>query len=307
MIRLVLILLLFATAASAQSIDLSGGGVAASVDTSPADTVRLPTSAWSPDTPVTTRDGAIRRTAYQFPSSTRTTLQLIEPVRAVLEEAGYSVTFACADAACGGFDFRFQLDLLPEPDMHVDLGNYRYLLMENADASPHTVALVASSTSSTGFLHVTEVSDTILEAPPANEVSTAPPLTDVTDPSGLIDTMLAVGHAVLPDLEFQTGAANLGAGPYTSLRTLSAWLSANPTARIILVGHTDAVGSLDANISLSERRAAAVADRLIDTFSVDPGQLQSAGAGYLSPIAPNLTEVGRAANRRVEVVLLSLQ
>ena len=111
---------------------------------------------------------------------------------------------------------------------------------------------------------------------------------------------------MLADLEFETGSADLGAGPYASLDDLATWLATNPSARIVLVGHTDAVGSLDANTSLSRRRATSVAERLVARFGTDPAQLQSAGAGYLSPVASNLTPEGRATNRRVEVVLLSL-
>ena len=48
-------------------------------------------------------------------------------------------------------------------------------------------------------------------------------------------------------------------------------------------------------------------DRLVVDFATDRNQLQAAGAGYLAPTASNLTPEGRAANRRVEVVLLSLE
>lgn len=305
MIRLAVIASLLASSALAQTIDLSSGGTPSRVETSPAGSLRLPTEAWTPDGVVSVREGAFRRSAYQFPSSTRTTLQLIEPARTLLEEEGYTTVFECADAACGGFDFRFQLDLLPEPDMHVDLGNYRYLLMENDNATPHTVSLVASSSATAGFLHVTEMTDAVFpetaqDTPQATAVQPAPT-------GDFIAELLATGRTVLSDLDFQTGSADLGAGPYASLSTLATWLAANPTAQVVLVGHTDAVGSLDANTSLSQRRAAAVAARLVDAFGTDGTQLQSAGAGFLAPIASNLTAEGRAANRRVEVVLLSLE
>lgn len=306
MIRLgIFLLLVMAAQAGALELDLPGG-VVSRVETSPAASVRLPATAWAPGTKVEETEGAIRRTAYQLPNSTRTTLQLIDPARAMLEAEGYSTVFGCADAACGGFDFRFQLDLLPEPDMHVDLGNFRYLLMQKEGANPHTVSFVASASATSGFLHVTEVSDAIFPDLPGTRVEL--PVRDTPEPTGdLIDALLQTGHAVLDDLEFQTGSADLGQGPFKSLETLAAWLGANPTARVVLVGHTDAVGSLEANTSLSRRRAAAVADRLVVSFSTNRAQLQSAGAGFLSPVAPNLTPEGRAANRRVEVVLLSLE
>ena len=122
----------------------------------------------------------------------------------------------------------------------------------------------------------------------------------------MIDRLVDDGSIVLPDLEFATGSAQLGTGPFASLQQLSEWLADNPTARVILVGHTDAVGSLAANTALSRQRATAVSNRLISAFGTNRAQLQSAGAGYLAPVTSNLTPEGRAANRRVAVVLLSL-
>lgn len=310
MIRVALIIGLLATSAAAEGLDFSFAGTPTRVVTSPAATLRLPVEAWSPDTRVSVREGALRRSVFQYPNSSRTTLQLIQPVRAALEEDGYQTVFACADVACGGFDFRFQLDLLPEPDMHVDLGNYRYLLMEKSGADPHTVSLVASTTTNSGFLHITEVSDAIIDAVlPTPSDTTTPQVQPITDPplNDMISALTSDGRVVLTDVAFQTGAAVMGAGPFTSLSSLADWLNDNPNAQVVLVGHTDAVGSLENNTALSRRRAAAVVASLVGDFGVSASQLQSAGAGFLAPVASNLTPEGRSANRRVEVVLLSLE
>jgi len=275
---------------------------------SPADSVRLPEAKWTPGSVPPEREGAIRRRAFTVPDPTRTTLQLLSPARDALQTSGYDQVFACADAACGGFDFRFQLDLLPEPEMHVDLGDFRYLLMENAKAEPRYVALLASSSATAGFLHVTEVYPGNLPgpAPAASGEATAPRTpAETQQPLGLATSLVEFGHVVLDDLDFGTGSAELGPGPFGSLQALAAWLAKTPSARVLLVGHTDAVGSQEINVSLSQRRAAAVAERLVSAHGTTRQQLQSIGAGYLSPVASNLTEEGRAANRRVEVVLLT--
>ena len=54
-----------------------------------------------------------------------------------------------------------------------------------------------------------------------------------------------------------------------------------------------------------DRRAESVRSRLRDGYDVDPAQMQADGVGFLAPVASNLTEAGRAENRRVEVILLS--
>ena len=298
-----LLLCLLAGPGTAAEIGLTGGTITAQ-DESPSDSVRLPREAWRETASPSQVEGAIRRTAYSGDANL-TTLQLLEPSRTALEAEGYEVMFTCADAACGGFDFRFQLDLLPAPEMHVDLGNYRYLLMEKPGAEPHTVSFVASSSTTAGFLHVTEVFTSRNEATdPAEPIET--PVSQTPTNTDLIDTLLTDGHAILADLEFATGSSELGPGPYPSLVALADWLEKTPTARVVLVGHTDAVGSLEANAALSNRRAASVLARLT-SLGVRAGQLQSAGAGALSPVTNNLTDTGRAENRRVEVVLLSLQ
>ena len=72
--------------------------------------------------------------------------------------------------------------------------------------------------------------------------------------------------------------------------------------RLFIVGHTDNVGLLEFNLSLSQRRADAVVNILLSEYGVDNKRLHSAGIGPLSPVASNKTEAGRAKNRRVELV-----
>lgn len=299
--RLLALGLAIASPAAALDLSLPNASVTAQ-ETSPAASVRLPDQPWSPDTTPALAEGAIRKQVLRLQGSSRTTLQLLDPLRQMLLEQGYQEVFTCADAACGGFDFRFQLDILPEPEMHVDLGDFRYLLMENEQADPHTIAIVTSRSRTAGFVHITEVSRAYL--PPVETTATIN--RPATSPEGVIDSLTQSGHAILSDLEFETGSAELGQGPFASLNALADWLLGNPSARIILVGHTDSVGSLDANTALSQRRAASVSNRLTGVLGANPAQIQAAGAGYLSPLASNLTPEGRALNRRVEVVLLSL-
>ena len=97
----------------------------------------------------------------------------------------------------------------------------------------------------------------------------------------------------------------LGKGPFASVQSLADFLLAHPDISVAVVGHTDSVGSQDINIALSRQRAAAVRQRLIDAYDVDPAQVQAEGMGYLAPVASNLTAEGRELNRRVEAVLLS--
>ena len=102
---------------------------------------------------------------------------------------------------------------------------------------------------------------------------------------------------------FPTGAASLGE-QYRPLIVLAVeLLDAEPSATLIIVGHTDDVGPDDRNLLLSQRRADAVA-RLILDQGIAPERLTVEGRGESAPIDTNSTPEGRAANRRVDVAIL---
>lgn len=89
---------------------------------------------------------------------------------------------------------------------------------------------------------------------------------------------------------------------YSVLNAVSRTLAKYPATYVDVNGHTDAIGSYAYNQTLSERRADAVADYLF-SHSVTPARLHVQGFGKTEPIASNATIAGRAANRRVEIVL----
>lgn len=80
-------------------------------------------------------------------------------------------------------------------------------------------------------------------------------------------------------------------------------LKASPALRVSVEGHTDDVGTAEANLALSEARAKAVLAAL-QTRGVAADRLQARGLGEGKPLGANATEEGRARNRRVEVVRL---
>ena len=266
-------------------------------------------------------EGAVRQSAYRIAIGDGTTQSLLADLRGQLTKAGYQVLFECDAAKCGGFDFRFDTNVLPEPEMHVDLGDFRYLAAKRDGAEqPDFVSLLVSRSRDSGFVQVFRVGKPepgVAANPvePAQDLDPALlPLPDpaTTEPaivpaSNLAQALDQLGHAALDDLAFATGTADLAPGTYPSLVALADYLTANPARQVALVGHTDAAGALAANVALSKRRAASVRARLIGDLGVDPGRVSAEGVGYLAPRADNLTVAGRAQNRRVEVVLTSTQ
>jgi len=90
----------------------------------------------------------------------------------------------------------------------------------------------------------------------------------------------------------------------TNLRELANSLAKYPDTDLVIIGHTDQVGSSSYNQGLSERRAMAAANYL-SMQGVAGSRIATRGLGETEPIASNDSESGRAANRRVEVAIFA--
>ena len=267
-------------------------------------TLALPTApVRDGDLPVEELSGQVTTRSWRLPGTSRTTLQILMPLRDQLVEAGFTPLLDCATDICGGFDFRFAAPILPPPDIYVDLFDFRaFSARRETEAGTEAVFLLVSRSEATGFVQITHVAP---EGPPA-DVSTTPdadPTPVFTPGSALVETLVDKGHVVLSDLAFATGSAELEDSDYPSLTALADFLKERPAARVALVGHTDTEGTLEGNMALSRRRAEAVRSRLQQRHGVANGQLMVEGIGYLAPVTGNASEAGRERNRRVEAVL----
>ena len=109
-------------------------------------------------------------------------------------------------------------------------------------------------------------------------------------------------------LLFRSGSWTVGAEGRLAIEELGNVLADNPDIAILIEGHTDNVpysgkGPLKGNWDLSTKRATAIVNQLLENPDIIPHNLTAAGRGEYLPIAPNSTRQGRAANRRIEVVL----
>jgi len=102
---------------------------------------------------------------------------------------------------------------------------------------------------------------------------------------------------------FDSGSAELLPEAYKIINVIADSMKNDvPDAQLSVLGHTDAIGSDEANFDLSSRRAATVITELINQ-GVNSAQLSSIAVGETQPIASNSTELGRALNRRVEFMV----
>jgi len=126
--------------------------------------------------------------------------------------------------------------------------------------------------------------------PPAKKVETAPK-------PGVVCIDLKV--------EFDFDKANVKPEFRDDIKRVADFLNENPSFKGTIEGGTDAVGTEDYNLALSERRAESVKKYLVDEFGIAPSRLTTVGYGKARPIATNLTAEGRQKNRRAVRVYCS--
>lgn len=120
----------------------------------------------------------------------------------------------------------------------------------------------------------------------------------VKDRNNLDAIRLVLGNSVL----FNTGSYQLSAAAQAALSKVAYNLKQFPNTDVTVVGYTDNTGSEAVNDKLSQERADAVMDYLINA-GVPSARLKAVGRGWNDPIASNATAEGRAQNRRVEIFI----
>jgi len=123
----------------------------------------------------------------------------------------------------------------------------------------------------------------------------------VADAAALRSGLQENGRVEVPGIFFDFGKSDVKPESEPALKELTAMLQSNAALKVWVVGHTDNVGSVETNVTLSGARAAAVVKALV-ARGIGANRLAPHGAGPYTPVASNATEEGRARNRRVELV-----
>ncbi len=247
-------------------------------------------------------EGRITRILYRGPEG-RSTLEIFRNYRTALESAGFEVLFSCSDKECG---YLFHWLLYKDRKMIKTTKT-----SGSAFDRPEDIRyLSAKKTAEDGaIIHVsllvaidsiwTKKPVTLLEVIKIKSMDTAMVSANAEVMAEGID---ATGHIAIYGIYFDTDSDSLKAKSDSTLEEIGKLLTKRPSLKLLVVGHTDSQGGYDYNMSLSQRRAAAVVKALTQRFGVDAMRLKPAGVGYLSPVATNDTADGQAQNRRVELV-----
>jgi outer membrane protein OmpA-like peptidoglycan-associated protein len=249
-------------------------------------------------------EGQYTRIRYRSPAG-RNALEVFRNFQAALQEAGFKTLYTCDLAACDNLSF------------HKFTSNDGVL--SGNRAQEHFVTAKLASAKGTVYVqvYVTENRNWPPEGQPADrrvdvglavvqlEVSEVTSMDAglVTVDAGAMKKAIAeTGRVALYGLFFDTGRAEVKSDSRPALDEIAKLLKSDPTLRVLVVGHTDTVGSLQGNQDLSLRRAHSVVDALVKGHGIDAGRLQAVGVGFAAPVATNRNEQGRAKNRRVELV-----
>lgn len=251
-------------------------------------------------------EGRVTRIAYAFPQML-STIAVMNHYRDVLKGEGFTTVFGCAGPeGCGGFSFGETLTQ-PMVEAHsgdegnliIDFlhpvgGDIRYVLAStNRPEGRITLALaVARHVGRQPGLFVEMV-----EQPP--DASAAP----VASATTIAAALRAQGRIALYSIHFAADKSAMRPDSPPVLAQVSSVLHADPTMKLIIVGHSDDSGTVLHGTELSTARAQMVMQALIRTWKVPVEQVSSTGVGPVSPVASNASEAGRALNQRIELVL----
>jgi OOP family OmpA-OmpF porin len=273
-------------------------------------------------------EGRVLRRAFRLEGE-ESTLDVLLDYETRLAARGFTPILRCATEACGGFAFRNAVEVFEQPAMAVNLEDFRQLTMRLAGEGRATLASILISRLGGWTLgQIVLVEDArpaiVLRGAPPEAAQSPPEAASPTAagdddadggggdgggadpaspaPGDLIALLRQDGRAVLDGVDFVSGSTALtdAAGP--ALDRVAEALAAAPDVSVIVVGHTDASGSLEANLAVSRRRAESVAAAL-RARGVEADRLGATGAAFLAPVASNATAEGRNQNRRVELVL----
>ena len=133
-------------------------------------------------------------------------------------------------------------------------------------------------------------------APAPEPVAAAP--APIEEPAPMEEPMEVV--RVELDVKFDFDKARVKEESYGDIKNLADFMNQYPQTTTTVEGHTDSKGTDAYNQTLSEKRANAVREVLVNQYGVPGERVNAAGYGESRPVADNATDAGRAINRRVE-------
>jgi OmpA-OmpF porin, OOP family len=268
-------------------------------------------------------EGSYTRIAYLVPAE-RSPLEVLRNYQDEVKSKGGKILFECKGAECGGDPQRssaggggnMSLAMFlypPERVIGAHGSNAWCALAEGITDQRYTAAELPQSGAHVSVLAYTIVSPgtqdpckafngrtiAVVDLVEAKDREKKMVTVDAGEMAKSIDT---TGRVALYGIYFDFNKADVKPESDSTLEQIAALMKQNGGLKLLVVGHTDNVGSFSFNMDLSQRRAGAVTAALTTRYGVGKERLTPVGVSFASPVAPNKTDEGRAKNRRVELV-----
>ena len=263
------------------------------------DAYALPVGKFAGDTfsKSTQLEGDLTRLVYVIPKG-RSTLEVMRNYEKEQKENGYTSLLA----ASGSEADRIQFSTNPKFDRSYGKdGQFRLSVWKGTrkEGQVHIVLFAVESLFGDPLMSV-EKGQTLLYADViVQKTMEADKLIGARE---MADQIAETGRVALYGIYFDVNKTDIKPESEPTLEEMAKLLKSQPGLKLLVVGHTDNVGTLPSNMDLSQRRAQAVVNMLVSKHAIAKERLTSLGVAFAAPVAPNKTEEGRAKNRRVELV-----
>jgi outer membrane protein OmpA-like peptidoglycan-associated protein len=268
-------------------------------------------------------EGIYTRLVYFIPAD-RSPLEVLRNYQDEVRAKGGKTLFECKGAECGGDPARssgggggdsslamylYPAERVTEAQgsngycaMAEHITDQRYAAAEIPSAGAHvsvlTYTIVAPDQydSCRGFNGRTVAVVDIVEAKAREQKMVT------VNASEMASAIAGTGKVALYGIYFDFNKTDIKPESDATLAEIGKLLKGSPAMKVLVVGHTDNVGTFAFNTDLSQRRAASVVNALTSRFGIARDRLTPFGVSFAAPVASNRTEEGRAKNRRVELV-----
>lgn len=247
-------------------------------------------------------EGKVTRLLYVGPAG-RSSLEVFRNYQSAFRQAGFETLYSCSTTECGSF---FLFVVYPSGRYFQIRSPYnRGALSTNISDNYYLAAKKSMGGSTvyislyTAFHNAQRTPNALLEIVEMKAMDTGMVTVNADTLARGIET---TGRVALYGIHFDLDSARIKPESQPELQEIAKLLMQRPSLKLLVVGHTDNQGGYDHNMDLSRRRAEAVVKALGSEHGIQADRLRAVGVGYLSPVATNDTEEGRANNRRVELV-----
>ncbi|MFZ0791238.1 MAG: DUF4892 domain-containing protein [Chromatiaceae bacterium] len=254
-------------------------------------------------------EGAVTRLTYKAPMG-RSSLEVIRNYERELKSHGFAVLFAGSGDELGSYFAEAagykKIQWPPNvPALTLNADSQQFMALEKKGTDAGVDLLVALYAVENRFwasdLKHVEKGQALLQV----DIVESKPMEEkmvTVAAEEMAEQISSTGSIALYGIYFDTDKADIKDESSATLEQIARLLRESPNLKLLVVGHTDNVGTFAYNMELSGRRAAAVVRELTTKYGVAANRLTPAGVSYASPVASNGTEDGRAKNRRVELV-----